>query len=186
MSNSVDGLTTRIVVTGHDSDGRSVVAEDRNVGWLPDPSPDYRFALLYGQDEFPTYPTTDVATKIAATSPGLGGFRLVHLMVPPAESVAIDAKREGRAGILTRAGDPPGMHFTASLDLVVVFSGEACCLLDDGSEIHLKTGDFLVQNGTAHAWQNHGTEPAHLGVVAVGVEHEWKQRHAQDQSETPS
>ena len=41
--------------------------------------------------------------------------------------------------------------------------------LDDKQEIHLKTGDTLVQNGVRHAWRNHGTKPCSLVVTIVGA-----------------
>src|SRR6516164_5463802 len=35
------------------------------------------------------------------------------------------------------------------------------------SEIHLKAGDVLVQQGTNHAWVNRGTEPCRIAFVLV-------------------
>jgi uncharacterized cupin superfamily protein len=39
-------------------------------------------------------------------------------------------------------------------------------LLDD-SEIHLKAGDVLVQQGTNHAWVNRGAEPCRIAFILV-------------------
>jgi hypothetical protein len=39
-------------------------------------------------------------------------------------------------------------------------------LLDD-SEIHLKAGDVLVQQGTNHAWVNRGTQPCRIAFVLI-------------------
>ena len=44
-------------------------------------------------------------------------------------------------------------------------------LQNDGKEVHLRKGDCVVQNGTRHAWHNHGTETARLVVFIVGAEH---------------
>ena len=39
-------------------------------------------------------------------------------------------------------------------------------LLDD-SEIHLKAGDVLVQQGTNHAWVNRGPEVCRIAFVLI-------------------
>jgi hypothetical protein len=46
----------------------------------------------------------------------------------------------------------PGMHTTDTVDFDVIVSGEVFLELDDGSEVLLKAGDCVVQNGTRHAW----------------------------------
>lgn len=67
-----------------------------------------------------------------------------------------------------------GMHRTDSIDLVVVISGEGSMSYpdEDGElkEIHLKVGDFLVQNGTFHAWHNRSGAPFVVLFVTLGAE----------------
>jgi uncharacterized cupin superfamily protein len=46
--------------------------------------------------------------------------------------------------------DHLGMHTTDTIDLEVVLAGEVWLELDDGEEVHLKTGDTFVQNGMRH------------------------------------
>ena len=58
------------------------------------------------------------------------------------------------------------MHRTRTVDYAVVMSGEIDMLLDD-SAIHLQAGDVLVQQGTNHAWVNHGTEPCRVAFVLI-------------------
>jgi len=56
-----------------------------------------------------------------------------------------------------------------------VLSGEIDMLLDD-SEVHLKAGDVMVQQGTNHAWVNNGTEVCRIAFVLIDA-HEppaWK------------
>ncbi|HKF08576.1 MAG TPA: cupin domain-containing protein [Xanthobacteraceae bacterium] len=60
----------------------------------------------------------------------------------------------------------PAMHRTRTVDYAVVMTGEIDMLLDD-SEIHLKAGDVLVQQGTNHAWVNRGTEPCRIAFVLI-------------------
>ena len=65
----------------------------------------------------------------------------------------------------------PGMHTTATIDFEVVLDGEVWLELDDGEEVHLHAGDCVVQNGTRHAWRNHGSAPARLAVFLIGAHH---------------
>lgn len=60
----------------------------------------------------------------------------------------------------------PDMHWTRSVDYAIVLSGEIDMLLDE-SEVHLKAGDVVVQQGTNHAWVNRGTEPCRIAFVLI-------------------
>ena len=57
-------------------------------------------------------------------------------------------------------------HRTDSIDYIVIISGEIDMELD-GSVVHLKAGDVMVQRGTIHNWVNRGTAPCVLAVVLV-------------------
>lgn len=67
-----------------------------------------------------------------------------------------------------------GMHRTDSIDLVVVISGEGEMAYpdEDGQlkEIHLKVGDFIVQNGNFHEWRNRSGAHFVVLIVALGAE----------------
>src|SRR5207237_7949016 len=63
-----------------------------------------------------------------------------------------------------KKGRPPRhplMHRTRTIDYAIIMAGEIDMLLDD-TEIHLKAGDALIQQGTNHAWVNRGTEPCRI------------------------
>lgn len=60
------------------------------------------------------------------------------------------------------------MHATDSLDLIYVISGEIYAVLEE-TETLLKAGDTLIQRGTAHAWDNRGTETAVILAVQFGA-----------------
>ena len=67
--------------------------------------------------------------------------------------------------------DPSTMHqslgdSTRTIDYAVVMAGEIDMLLDD-SEIHLKAGDVLVQQGTNHAWVNRGSEHCRIAFILI-------------------
>ena len=53
-------------------------------------------------------------------------------------------------------GVTPRNHRTDSIDYATVLSGEIDMELD-GTSVHLKAGDLLVQRGTIHNWVNKGT-----------------------------
>ena len=50
-------------------------------------------------------------------------------------------------------------HRTDSIDYVIFMSGEIDMDLD-GTVVHLKAGDVMVQRGTIHNWINKGKGPA--------------------------
>jgi quercetin dioxygenase-like cupin family protein len=59
------------------------------------------------------------------------------------------------------------MHRTDSIDYAVVLSGEIDMQLDDGTEVHLRAGDVLVQRGTIHNWINRGTAPCVMAFTLI-------------------
>jgi uncharacterized cupin superfamily protein len=58
------------------------------------------------------------------------------------------------------------MHRTPSVDYAIVLSGEIDMLLDD-SEVHMKAGDIMVQQGTNHAWVNRSNDFCRLAFVLI-------------------
>jgi mannose-6-phosphate isomerase-like protein (cupin superfamily) len=58
----------------------------------------------------------------------------------------------------------PYMHRTKSMDYAIVLDGEIDMLLDD-SEVHLKAGDILIQQGTNHAWVNRSQKFCRVAFV---------------------
>jgi mannose-6-phosphate isomerase-like protein (cupin superfamily) len=63
----------------------------------------------------------------------------------------------------------PDMHWTRSVDYAIVLRGEIDMLLDE-TEVRLKAGDVVVQQGTNHAWVNRGTEPCRIAFVLIDAE----------------
>lgn len=64
------------------------------------------------------------------------------------------------------------MHRTASIDYDIVLSGTVGLELDNGTEVTLKPGDVVVQNGTRHRWHNRGEAVAQVASVTIGAHHE--------------
>jgi uncharacterized cupin superfamily protein len=52
----------------------------------------------------------------------------------------------------------PYMQKTRTLDFALIIEGEITLVLDT-EEVHLKSGDTVVQRGTNHAWSNRSDKP---------------------------
>ena len=166
----------RRVVTTHDRTGKAIVAFD-NIAAVSGGEPELRIEniTLWVTDDTPADITGSKDAgkiKVGIPPPKNGSiFRIVDFHPTPKEVEHLDphflAKLIGQK--LEPGAKPPrhpGMHKTRTIDYLVVLSGEIDMLLDD-SEVHLKTGDVLVQRGTMHAWVNHGTEVCRIAVVNI-------------------
>ena len=165
-----NGQQIRRVVTGHDDDGRSVIVfndvhdyQRRVQIWTTEGSP----ADNAGE-------VTDAAlreTRLEAPPQG-SLFWLVEL--PPVQDLAPGAAAEtaerlAKEGAVAHRDGRPGMHTTRTIDYMVVLDGQVTLLLDDG-EVTLHKYDTVVQRGTAHHWENRGTEPTRLAFVLLDAQ----------------
>jgi mannose-6-phosphate isomerase-like protein (cupin superfamily) len=171
----------RMIVTGHDAQGRSTVVSDEVHEPTTSPgSPGVEINYLWGADAAQNYPDDGAMPEWSAHFPSAGGFRFTAFTRPPADFVAPESASSPEAladandkfkGLLdTYEDDDPGMHTSLTTDMAIVLSGEVVLGLRDGSETVLRAGDTIVQNGTAHSWQNRGSEPARMLFVLVGAE----------------
>lgn len=172
-------MDVRIVVTGHDSDGKAVFARDEVVAPITLAAmPGAEFHRLWGSDEPQTYPDAGTAPDAPAYFPPVGGFRFGLFTLPPQQEAdypedmqaAMEEVENRLPGMMAHMEiDQPGMHTTDTTDFEIVLSGRVVLELDDGAEVTLAAGDTVVQNGTRHRWRNPGTEPAVIGVAIVGA-----------------
>jgi mannose-6-phosphate isomerase-like protein (cupin superfamily) len=168
----------RRIVTGHDASGKAVVLQDS-------PTPNVKVRpvggfvshLVWVTDESPAdiAGTADRSLREIGTAPPANGtvFRVVDF--PPEGGKVHD--RDAMLQAMGLKDETHGgarhafMHRTKSVDYALVLSGEIDMLLDD-SEVHMKAGDVMVQQGTNHAWVNRGTEVCRIAFVLVdAVEH---------------
>jgi quercetin dioxygenase-like cupin family protein len=63
-------------------------------------------------------------------------------------------------------GVAPRNHRTETVDYAIVLSGEIEMDLD-GTVVHLRKGDALVQRNTIHNWVNRGAQPCVIAFVLV-------------------
>ena len=136
----------RRVVTGHDAKGRAIVSIDEPVKNVISGRPGASSSVIWSTKGYPVDNTDnfDGAKRDVHTSEGDGTvFRVVRY----------------------EPGVSPRNHRTDSIDYAVVMSGEIDMDLD-GTVVHLKAGDVLVQRGTIHNWINKGTAPC---VIAFAL-----------------
>ena len=142
-------LNIRRVVTGHDDQGRAKVLIDETVRNVISPRPGALYSVIWSSEGFPVSNDSDAdpsGKKIGTTIPNGTVFRVVSF----------------------GPGVAPRNHRTDSIDYAVVMSGEIDMDLD-GTTIHLKAGDVLVQRGTIHNWINKGTEPCVIAFTLVSA-----------------
>ena len=174
-------MKVRRVVTGHDADGKARVVDDRAVEPITSElMPGCAAYALWGRDERPTFPDDDAPRAAKAWYPPRDGSRFMINVIAPGDLVpspdldqaAALAELERRMPGAPAAMEPgaPGMHRTDSLDYVLVVAGEVTLELDDGEQTVLSAGDVVIQNGTRHAWRNHGTTPCTIVGVAIGAD----------------
>lgn len=170
------------IVTGHDAAGKAVFLDSLNKPLISDfvHVPGFAVSNLWSTAETPVVPgiVSDPIPSITSLVPPGGETRFVKVVFPP-DSVLEDitdwdsvgaeyaAKLPGLADKFE--ADSPGMHTTATVDYIVVLSGELWLELDDHEQRHLKAGDVVVQNGTRHAWRNRSDQPATIFSVMLGA-----------------
>jgi hypothetical protein len=171
----------RRVVTGHNSEGKSVFIMDGTAPHVFSRRPGA--AVVTELWETQSTPVDNRGNKDAIDRPfrlpppdNGSVFRIIEYPPDKERLAALDADRKapddgsGRSQALDR--DNPrhlGFHKTSSIDYAIVLAGEIVALMDEG-EVLLKTGDVLIQRGTNHAWSNRTDEPAYVAFVLIDAE----------------
>lgn len=143
-------LKIRRVVTGHDDDGKAIVKFDEICKNLRSGREKHHSCVVWSTGSFPADNSgieDDALREIGSTDPNGSVFRIVCY----------------------DPGVAPRNHRTDSIDYAVVMSGEIDMEID-GTIVHLKQGDCLVQRGTVHNWINRGTEPCVIAFALIAAE----------------
>jgi len=168
----------RRIVTGHDDSGKAVVVMDgaapnqrvRNATGLVS-------TLLWVTEESPVNiaSNADRADRESPVAPPPRGSILRVVDFPPAgdtSGISNEAMLK-EMGINHGHGDKPARHpfthRTKSVDYAFVLEGEIDMLLDD-SEVHMKAGDIMVQQGTNHAWVNNSDKVCRMAFVLIDAD----------------
>ena len=131
----------RRVVTGHDADGKSIIAVDEE-------TQGQRHTLIWTTDRTPADnmdPADGADVSIGLTIKDGSVFRIGEL-APHYRSM---------------------MHRTNSVDYGLVLEGEVDMELDSGEVVHLKAGDVVVQRGTNHVWENKTDNPCRMAWILI-------------------
>lgn len=169
----------RRVVTFVDAEGKAVALFDGdNPHKRKRPDRGTVSRLLWVTDETPARinePVDRAAVEIGVAPPRGGSvFRIVDIppITPDVEALPNDHHASQHGDSTPKRHMPPRhpmMHATRTIDYAIVMQGEIDMLLDD-SEVHLKAGDVVVQQGTNHAWVNRGTEPCRIAFVLIDAQ----------------
>jgi mannose-6-phosphate isomerase-like protein (cupin superfamily) len=172
------------VVTGHDAQGRGVVASE---GLLPSV---IELQALPGTVFHEVWSTSGAPARIDnGPDPTLGaltllppkrGTRVRFVDIPPESSTLFASAAERAKSGFAELGDPGAstgadgaphflMHRTQSVDYGIVIEGEVVLVLDR-EEVTLRPGSVVVQRGTNHAWANRSEHPCRMLFVLVDGE----------------
>jgi mannose-6-phosphate isomerase-like protein (cupin superfamily) len=170
-------LTARRVVTGHDAQGKAVALFDGTVPAKQKSAGGNAITMLWITGEAPAdlTATIDRADAPVGVPPPANGsiFRIVEF--PPVTASGGPSTHIDHNKILTSMGIDPATqgylrhantHRTRSVDYAIVLDGEIDMLMDD-SEVHMKAGDVLVQQGTNHAWVNNSGRPCRIAFILI-------------------
>lgn len=171
----------RRIVTGHDSDGNSIIVSDGEPPRTNDFTTLRGFSSAVVWSTEPGHPASrggaDTTADVQSVVPGPGGTRLITLAFPP-DAVRAEPDFDGQAmGAeflaalpgLAEVFAPNGIHTTHTVDYVIVVEGEMWLETDGEHLTRVQAGDIVVQNATRHAWRNLSDKNAVLAVVFVGV-----------------
>ena len=142
-------LKVRRIITGHDANGKAIAKIDEVVSNVREGRPGAMAHAIWTTEGFPVNNDTQEdagARPVQTTLPGGTIFRVI----------------EFKPGVQARN------HRTDSIDYIVCMGGEIDMDLD-GTVVHLKAGDVMVQRGTIHNWINNGTEPCVIAFVLIAA-----------------
>ena len=148
-------LVVRRVVTGHDANGKAIVASDERL--------------------------TAVSRRIGKNITGCEIWSTDRMPVDNSEAAG-EAQRAGHVKRYNYVGTGQGTtiritewapgharftHRTETVDYAILLSGEIDLELENDEVVHLKPGDVVVQRGTTHTWVNRGTVPAVTAFILI-------------------
>jgi quercetin dioxygenase-like cupin family protein len=150
-------LEVRRIVTGHDANGKAVVASDERLKGVNRRGPSISGCEIWSSDKMPVDNSTEAAAAQRA------GFVKRYNYVGTGQGTVVRITQ-------LEANGPKFMHRTETLDYAILLSGACDLELDDGKVLHLTAGDVVVQRGTMHAWVNHGPGPCVFAFILIDAE----------------
>lgn len=176
----------RRIVTGHDAQGRSIIAQSGP----PPRSIDIggrgvKFHELWHTKTVPAKLDRASAEPLEPSlslEPPKGGVRIRFVDTPPEDPNAPAPDAALMKQVFAAIGAPhasryrpgenhPATHVTPSLDYGIVLDGEITLITDTGETL-CRAGDVIVQNGTSHAWANRSGKTVRMCFVLIDGEYE--------------
>jgi quercetin dioxygenase-like cupin family protein len=149
-------LEVRRIVTGHDANGKAIVATDERIAGTSAPNRPYISRVeLWSTDKMPVDNSEGPAAEAQRK-----GFVVRHNYVGTAQGTVVRITEFA-------PGAPKFMHRTETVDYAILLSGECDLELDDGKTVHMTAGDVVVQRGTMHAWVNNGSVPCVFAFILI-------------------
>jgi hypothetical protein len=168
----------RRVVTGHDVDGKSIIASDGlapNVKEMPS-FPGLALTDLWETKGAPASNegSADAAARPVHLEPPKNGT-IVRIVEFPPDSTRPQSA-DGRDGFKAigaghaqdKYSSDPMMHRTGTVDYIIVLKGEIYAVMERGETL-LKAGDVLIQRGTMHSWSVRTNEPCIVAAILVNA-----------------
>jgi quercetin dioxygenase-like cupin family protein len=151
-------LQIRRIVTGHDANGKAIVASDEHMNGVSAPARPYISRCeIWSTDTMPV----DNSEEAAAAQKK--GFVVRHNYVGSGQGTVVRITEFA-------PGAPKFMHRTETVDYAILLKGECDLELDDGKTVHLTQGDIVVQRGTMHAWVNNGSQPCTFAFILIDAD----------------
>src|SRR5262245_51986071 len=147
IQEGIMALHVRRVITGHDASGKAIVKIDEVAKHAASGRPGATAVNIWTTEGFPA--NNDGAVdeglrKVGTTLKNGTIFRII----------------EFAPGLAARN------HRTDSIDYIVIISGEIDMELE-GTAVHLKAGDTMVQRGTIPNWVKNGNATCVLDVILI-------------------
>ena len=139
----------RRVITGHDAEGNAIVKIDETCSHHQEGRPGAQICNIWTTETVPSNNSGHHDDGKRA-----GKFTMI-------ENGSVFRIIEFKPGVQQR------VHRTDTIDYIVVMSGEIDMELEAGNEVHLKSGDVMVQRGTVHNWINRGSKSCVLAVILI-------------------
>jgi mannose-6-phosphate isomerase-like protein (cupin superfamily) len=148
-------IQIRRIITGHNQEGRAVVASDEVLRSLP---------VTHGVNiegcEIGSTNQMPVDNSPSGAAAQKAGFVRHYNYVGTGGGSTFEITEFA-------PGHTRFAHRTETMDYAIVLSGEIDMELEGDEAVHLKTGDVVVQRGTIHTWANIGTVPAVLAFIMI-------------------
>jgi mannose-6-phosphate isomerase-like protein (cupin superfamily) len=171
--------TVRRVVTGESPEGKGIFHRVEEVQPIES---HFDWYGVWGWDSPPVLPMDPEQQFVPPSSfppvEAQNGVRVSVVDFPPIADPRSKPRTDDEVAEMMRAGrirerdTSTGMHRTDSVEVAFVISGEMCLKQDGDSEVTLRPGDCLVQNGANHAWKNRTDAMCRIAFVTFAATRE--------------